>query len=113
MTLISFLASNEVKTHHKISSIINARTTPTGSFVHSWRLNTIASRLRAVENAIVLLIDDVRHAKMTGLSRLTPRAAVNMADCTGLPEFRTRGRCDDDFGDRFPITEISIAVSKT
>jgi len=113
--LKSVLASTVVPTHHEIKRVIIARTAPTGSLVHISLLNSSASRPKAVVNAIVLSINDVRptsHVTIPDLSILTTRAIKNTVDCTGSRGSRTREHCDDGFGDSCPITETSIAISE-
>ena len=113
--LKSVLASNVVPTHHEIKSITINRMAATGIRVHSPLLNSSASRPKALANATVLWINGLRptiHATMTGLSTLTTRAVAHMANCTGLREFRTRGRCDDDSGGNCPVTGAPVAVSR-
>jgi len=88
-------------------SIITSMT-PTGTLVHNPLLNSSASRPKAERNATVLWINDVRPMNLvtiTGLSRLTPRAAMSTEDCIGSQESRIQGRCEGDFGDTCPITE--------
>ena len=115
--LKSALPSNVVQIHQKIKRTIVTSTTPTGSLAHNSLLNSRASRPKAVINAAVLSVNDVSptvHPTITDSSRLTPRVVTNMAGCTGLREFQTRGHCDDDdFGDNYPITEeTAVAVSE-
>jgi len=108
-------AFNVAKAHQEIRSIITARMMPAGSFAHNSLLNKIASRPTATVNAIMLSIDEVKpadHTTKTDLSRLTPRAVTNEADCTRLRGFQTQRHCDDELGDNNPITgKTSIAVS--
>ena len=95
--------------------IIITRTIPTGSFANNSLLYNTVSRLKAIVNATVLSINDVRqtnHRAQSDLSRLTPRAVTNKAGCISSREFRTRGNCGDGSGDIYPIKNMRITVSE-
>ena len=59
-----------VQIHQEIRMTTIASTAATESFAHNWWLNATVSRIKAVVNAIVLSINNVRptmHANTTGV----------------------------------------------